>query len=66
MKFLRFLFVVVIAGMIFWLLNSWALPAIGLPQPFEKLAHVALIVGVCVLIIDGALGMIGKNFIHWW
>jgi hypothetical protein len=64
--FLRLLFVIVVAGVCYWLLNNWALPAIGLPQPFDKLAHVVLIILVCALILDGLLGLMSKNFIKWY
>lgn len=60
---LRFFFAIIIAGLCYWLLGVWALPAIGLPQPFDKLAHVVLIIAVCAVVLDGLLGLAGKNFI---
>lgn len=64
--FIRFLFVIILAGIVYWLIGAWALPAIGLPQPFAKLAQIVLVIIVCALILDGLLGLAGKNFIKWF
>lgn len=63
--FLRFIFLIVIAGLVYWLIGSWALPALSLPNPFAKIAQAVLIIAVCILIIDGLLGLVGKNFLKW-
>jgi hypothetical protein len=54
----------VIAGIIYFLLN-WALTAIGLPEPFAKVAQVVLILLVVILIINALMVLVGSPFINF-
>ena len=47
-----------VAGLVFWLL-WWGLGAIGLPQPFDKVIRVILIVCVVLFLVNLLLGFTG-------
>ncbi len=48
----------VVAGVVFWLL-SYALEAIGPPEPFHKIARVVLIVLAVLVAISILLSLVG-------
>jgi hypothetical protein len=50
----------VVAGLVFWIL-WWGLGAIGLPQPFDKIIRVILIVCVVLFLINLLLGIGGGH-----
>jgi hypothetical protein len=52
-----------VAGLIFWLCK-WALGEIGLPEPFNKVANVLLILIVLVLCINALLMIAGVPFLR--
>lgn len=52
----------VVAGLIYWLL-TWALGAIGLPEPFAKIANIILILLVVIVVINALLTLVGSPFI---
>lgn len=47
----------VFVGLIFWLV-WWALGALGLPEPFNKIAHVVVIVFAFLILLYFLLGML--------
>jgi len=49
---------IIIVGIIFWLLN-WALSQVPLPEPFNKVAHVLIVLIACLLVIYILLGLVG-------
>lgn len=53
-----------IAGLILWILN-WALAAIGLPEPFAKVAKVIIILFAAVVAINALLTLVGKGIVVW-
>lgn len=54
----------VVIGLVIWLL-LWALGAIGLPDPFNKILRVLIIVIGVILIINVLLGLTGNRFIDY-
>ena len=46
----RIFFFIIICGLVFWLLE-FLLDYIGLPQPFDKIAHVLLVVAAVAVLI---------------
>lgn len=55
---------VVIAGVIFWLLN-WFIGYVGIGEPFAKVAKVIIAVVVLVLLINALLTLAGRPLISW-
>lgn len=58
------LIMLVVAGLILWVLH-WAISAIGLPEPFAKVAKVLLVLLAAVVLINALLMVVGKGFIIW-
>jgi len=54
----------VIAGLIFWVL-MWAIGAIGIPEPFNKIARVLVILVAVVYLLDVLLGLGGHPLVRW-
>lgn len=54
----------VVAGLIYFILD-WGIKKIGLPEPFNKIATVLLVLLVIVVAINALFLMAGKPFIHW-
>ncbi len=54
----------IVLGIIFWLL-LWLVDYVGLPEPFNKIAHVVLAVGAVLVIIAVLMGMIGRPLVRW-
>lgn len=63
-KLLRFLLTVLVVGVIFWLL-SWTIGAVGLGNPFDKLARIVLIVAAVFALINAILEIFDKAFVKW-
>ena len=57
MEFLIILLSLVIWGLIFWLL-WWGLEKIAVPEPFNKVAVVVLVIGSIVVVIGVLMGSI--------
>ncbi len=55
---------IVIAALIFYIL-TWGLSKIGLPEPFNKIVTVLLVLVVVVVLINALLTLVGKPFISW-
>lgn len=51
----------IVIGLIFWVL-WWALGAIGVPEPFNKVLRVILIVAAVIILINFLLGILGSPF----
>lgn len=62
---INFFIWIVIAGVIFWLLQ-WMINYIGLPEPFAKVAKVVFAVIAVILVINALLVLVGKPFIVLW
>jgi hypothetical protein len=54
----------VVFGLIFWLLH-WLISAVGLQEPWAKVARVILAVAAVVIIINALLGLAGHSIIRW-
>jgi hypothetical protein len=54
----------IIAGVIFFLLD-WAIKSVGVPEPFNKVLHVVLILVAVIICINALLTLVGKPFISW-
>lgn len=54
----------IIIGLVVWVL-FWALSQIGLPEPFNKVVRVVLILLACVFVINFLLGLTGNQLIAW-
>jgi hypothetical protein len=57
MSIIALLLALVIWGLIFWLL-WWGLGAVGIPEPFHKVAVVVLVVAAIVVVIGLLTGSI--------
>ena len=49
---------IIIIGLIFWLLH-WAIGAIGIPEPFHKIARAILIIAAVIIIINLLFALVG-------
>lgn len=54
----------VVVGLIFWLL-TWLISAVGLPEPFNKVARVFLAVAAVIVVIAVLLSLVGTPLIAW-
>lgn len=63
-QILGLLLQVVIVGVIVWVL-FWGLGKIGLPEPFNKIATVLIVILACVFVINALLSLMGSGFIRW-
>lgn len=53
-----------IGGLIFWLL-TWLVDYVGTPEPFRKVARVALAILAVLVIISVLLGLVGRPLFRW-
>jgi nitrate reductase gamma subunit len=53
-----FIIWLVVAGVIFWLLN-WLIDYVGIPDPFRKVAKIVLAVIAVVIVINALLMLVG-------
>ena len=53
---------VIIAGIIFWLVN-WLITYAGVPEPFNKVAKVIVAIVAVVFLVNALLTIVGKPFI---
>ena len=63
MDLVSLLVTVIIWGLIFYVL-WWGLGKIGLPEPFNKIAVVVLVL-LCVIVLLNLLGVVGTPVVHW-
>lgn len=61
---LDFIIWLVVAGIIYFIL-TWALSKIGVPEPFNKVIHVVLILAVALFLINALLSLAGHPLIRW-
>lgn len=54
----------VVGALIFFILD-WGLKKVGLPEPFNKIATVLLVLLVVVIAINALFLIVGKPFIRW-
>lgn len=59
-----FLVSLVIIGLIFWLF-VWFLEWAGIPEPFNKVARVAIGLAALIFLVNALLTLVGKGFINW-
>lgn len=55
---------IVIAGVIFWILN-WSLAYIGVPEPFAKVLKVVIVLIALIMLINGLLMLAGRPLFSW-
>lgn len=53
-----------VIALIFWVL-WWALSQIGVPEPFNRVIRVILVVAAAVIVINALLSLVGGGFIAW-
>ena len=58
------LITVIIVGLTFWLL-MWAIGSIGIPEPFNKVARVIVILAAVLYLLDVLLGLGGHPLVRW-
>jgi len=56
----QFVFFLIIAGLIVWIL-LWLIGAVGLPDPFAKVARIAIYVASAFILIWSLMGLIGQS-----
>lgn len=54
----------IVIGIVFWVL-WWGLGKIGLPEPFNKVATVVLILAAVLVVCNILLGLVGHPLIKW-
>lgn len=54
-----------VIGALIYFVVDWGLKKIGLPEPFNKIATVLLVLVVVVILVNALLTLIGKPFITW-
>jgi hypothetical protein len=54
----------VIGGVIFWIV-SWGIAYIGVPEPFNKVIRVILVIVVVVFCVNALLLLIDKPLFKW-
>lgn len=54
----------IIVALIFWVI-MWGLSQIGIPEPFNKVIRVILVVVACIIVINALLSLTGSAFIQW-
>lgn len=54
----------VIGALIYFVLD-WGLKKIALPEPFNKIAVVLLVLLVVVVLVNALLTLVDKQFIRW-
>lgn len=55
---------IIVVGLIFWVLN-WAIGAVGLGEPFAKIAKVVLVLVAVLFLCNALLSLTGHGFISW-
>jgi hypothetical protein len=53
---------IIVAGLVCWLL-WWLIGAVGLPEPFNKVARVLIAVVAVIICINALLTLVGRPFI---
>lgn len=54
---IRLVITIIIVGLVFWLL-TWAIGYIGVPEPFNKVIKVILVLAVVIWLMKVLLGLI--------
>lgn len=54
-----------VIGALIYFVVDWGLKKIGLPEPFNKIATVLLVLVVVVILANALLTLVGKPFITW-
>lgn len=54
----------VIGAVIFWII-TWGIGYIGIPEPFNKVIRVILVVVVCIFCVNALLILVGKPLFTW-
>ncbi len=53
-----------VAGLLYWLV-TWALGQIGIPEPFNKVIRVVLILVVFLICLNALLSLAGHGLVSW-
>lgn len=54
----------VFAGLVYWLV-SWAIGAMGIPEPFNKIINVILILIVLFICLNALFMLFGHPLVSW-
>lgn len=54
----------IVGGLIFWLLH-WLIGYVGVPEPFNKIARVALAIFAVLFVIGVLLSLVGIQVVRW-
>jgi len=54
----------IVAGLVFWVIQ-WAINQIGIPEPFNKIVRVILVLLVAIVCINVLLSLAGHPLIKW-
>jgi hypothetical protein len=54
----------IIGGVIFWIV-SWGISYIGIPEPFNKVIKVILVLVVVIFCVNALLLLVGKPLFTW-
>lgn len=60
---LTFVIWFIIAGVVYWLI-MWAVDTIGVPEPFNKVIKVVVILVALIFVINALLSLFGSPFIR--
>ncbi len=61
---LALLIQLIIVALIFWVI-MWGLSQVGIPEPFNKVIRVVLVIAACIIVINALLSLTGSGFIQW-
>lgn len=53
-----------VIGALIYFVIDWGLKKVGLPEPFNKIAQVILVLLVVVILVNALLTMVGRPFIQ--
>lgn len=54
-----------VIGALIWFVVDWGLKKIALPEPFNKIATVLLVLLVVIVLVNALLTLVGKGFVSW-
>lgn len=55
---------IIVAAVIYFVLN-WGIAQIGVPEPFNKVLRVILVLLVCLFLINALLSLGGHPLVRW-
>jgi hypothetical protein len=55
---------IVVAALVYFILN-WAITKVGLPEPFNKIATVIIVLIAVIMLINGIFMLTGHAMFNW-